>query len=171
MAEVTWRYTGGGILISVYFGIDSSAVYKIDNYFEDAYLPEWFDDEIVKQMVKDVDLSTVVSRQCITSPVLGQIPVSMLSGGVKALILLWKLDDIRIDLVACGENCMSWLSYIQAHKDIKVSMSGYDLTFVDDAGNDLPISGICENDNSEIENAADWREAMCMMAGDWNNRR
>lgn len=153
-------------MISVYFGDDKSAVLNIDEYFKHSYRREWFDDPIVQEMVKDVDSSTVVSSECINSPVLGQIPPVMLSGGVKALICLYKLDDFLVDLIVCGDNCEKWISWISQQKDIRVSMSGYDLTF-----KEYPISGVCENDNSIISNSKDWIHKMCAMAGEVENER
>ncbi len=44
----------------------------------------------VKEMIRAVDKSEVLSSHAIESPVLGIIPTSKLSGGVKALILVYK---------------------------------------------------------------------------------
>lgn len=98
----------------------------------------------VKDMIKDIDNSIVLSNQCIQSPVLGQIPPERLSSGVKTCIMLYKLDDFSPDLVVCGENCESWLSKIFRVKDCKVSMSGYDLTF-----RELAIEGVCIDKSAE----------------------
>lgn len=154
-------------MVSVYFGMDKNAILDIDDYFKNVYEPEWFDDPFVKEMVQDVDNSTVFSRYCIQSPVLGQIPPDMISGGVKACILLLKGDnEDLIDLIACGPNCEKWLSKIFSMKDVRVSMSGYDLSF-----KGFNVKGICENDGSEIKNSMDWVDKMCIMAGDPKNER
>lgn len=139
-------------MISVFFGIDDEADYMPDSTFEHTYCPEWFDDEDVRRMVLDIDKTTVQSRHCFLSPVLGQIPPHYLSGGVKGMIMLYKTDWYYPDLVNFGENCEEWLVWIFNHKDIvRVSCSGYDLTF-----RDMPIRGICENDGSQINNHIDW---------------
>lgn len=44
----------------------------------------------VKEMIRAVDKSEVLSSHAIESPVLGIIPTTRLSGGVKALILIYK---------------------------------------------------------------------------------
>ena len=67
----------------------------IDGYFNYNYEEEWFDNDLVKQMVKDVDKSDVISSECIKSPVLGQIPPMKLSGGVKVLIVLLYREKIK----------------------------------------------------------------------------
>lgn len=158
-------------MISVYFGNDTKAVVNIDAFFRHTYSQSWFDDDVVKQMVKDVDSSEVVSSHCIISPVLGQIAPEYLSGGVKTLICLWKMDDFLVDLITCGNNCCKWLSYIAMHKNIRVSMSGYELTFRDKDRNYYPISGICENDSTPIKDGRDWCNKMCLLAGEPENER
>ena len=152
-------------MVSVFFGKDRDAILNIDVYFNHTFEYEWLDDQFVRDMIKDIDNSIVLSNQCIQSPVLGQIPPEKLSGGVKACIIIYKLNEI-VDLVVCGENCEPWLSKIFELKDCRVSMSGYDLSF-----KDLPIRGICENDNSHIDNYKDWVDKMCDMVGEEENER
>lgn len=154
-------------MVSVYFGYDKSAILCVDTFFGNVYEYEWFDDPIVREMIRDIDHSTVLSSQCIQSPILGQIPPEMLSGGVKTCIMLYKMDNFLPDLTACGENCEKWLSYIFYTKElVRVTMSGHDLTF-----RGLPIHGICENDGSEIKDYHDWINKMFDMAGEEENER
>ncbi len=110
--------------------------------------------------MKDVDKSDLVDL-CVISPFLGQIPVTQLSGGVKALIFLLRgsdeeLESYPIDLMVCGENCQKWIIEIAKRRDIIVSCSTYDLIF-----KDLPIEAICLNDNSKINCWQDWRDKLC----------
>lgn len=153
-------------MISVYFGHDKEAILSVDAYFNNVFEYEWLDDPFVREMIKDIDKSEVLSNQCIQSPVLGQIPPEKLSGGVKTCIMLYKLDNFLVDLIVCGENCQKWLSKIFDIKDCRVTMSGYDLTF-----KGYKISGVCENDNSVINNCEDWIDKMCDMAGEIENER
>lgn len=90
--------------------------------FHALFNPEWMEDELVKNMVLDVDKSIVQSPYCIMSPVLGQIPPDMLSGGVKFLILMLK-TDLRLDLSKCGENCAKWVIEIAKHKDVEADLN------------------------------------------------
>jgi hypothetical protein len=155
-------------MVSVYFGIDRKSILNVDEYFNHTYEDEWLDDPLVKEMVKDIDNSDILSRYCIQSPVLGQIPPTMLSGGVKTLIMLYKGEEGFVpDLIVCGENCQKWLSKIFSLRGIiKVTMSGYDLNF-----NGLPIEGICENDGSKIKDSKDWTKKMLDMVGEEGNER
>ncbi len=138
-------------MLKVFFGYDKDAIRGIDTWFNHIYSPEWFDDEDVKQIVKDIDKSDVLSPYVVVSPVLGSIPVTQISGGAKTLIALLKMDESLIDLITIGPNCQEWLSKIAAKKDIEVTLSGYDIDF-----EGLPIEGICLNDNSEFHNSKEW---------------
>lgn len=151
-------------MIKVQFGFDKDCIRDIDLYFDNVYDDKWLDDDLVKNMISDVDSSQVASRQCIISPVLGQIPPERLSGGVKALICLYKLPEVYIDLIVCGSNCEKWIAEISSLKDIHVGMSGYDLTF-----DGLDIKGICLNDHSTIANAEEWTIKMCTFMEDNND--
>ena len=149
-------------MVSVFFGVDKKAILNIDSEFEDLFMEEWLDDPVVRQMIKDIDRSEVLSRRCIQSPVLGQIPPADLSGGVKACILMYKCnEDILLDLILCGENCQGWLSKLFQIKDVKVTLSGYTVSF---RGYD--VQGVCENDRSIISNSNDWAEKMCYWVGE-----
>ena len=97
-------------MLNIYFGYDTEAILSIDKYFNNTYDEDWLDDPFVKEMVLDVDRSEVLDKYCIQSPVLGQIPPEKLSGGVKALICMYKLDDFYVDLIVCGKNCEKWIS-------------------------------------------------------------
>ena len=58
------------------------------SYFKYDYEESWIIDPMVKEMIQDVDSSTVIDSGIIDSPVLGKIPPTALSGGVKTLILV-----------------------------------------------------------------------------------
>ena len=75
-------------------------LHSATKYFDAVYEPEWFDDQLVK----------VVSRNVIESPVLGQIPPQWLSGGVKGLILILKYPK-KLEYSSCifGGNCAKWI--------------------------------------------------------------
>lgn len=139
------------VVLSVFFGFDEKADVAPDEMFIHNYDEAWFDDEIVRKMVQDIDNTVVQSRYCMLSPVLGQIPPAMLSGGVLGLILLYKTEWYYPDLINYGENCEGWLSWIFESRDIvKVSCSGFDLQFLGG------IRGVCENDGTQIRNSDDW---------------
>ncbi len=90
------------------------------SYFDNVYEDEWIEDELVKEMIRDVDHSVVVSAHIIESPVLGAITPKELSGGVKVLILMLKDDSFIYNLSNCGNNCAKWVLKIAGMKDLTV---------------------------------------------------
>ena len=90
------------------------------SYFDNVYEDEWIEDPFVKEMIQDVDSSTVISAHIIESPSLGPITPKELSGGVKVLILMLKDDSFVYNLTNCGNNCAKWVLKIAEQKDLTV---------------------------------------------------
>lgn len=107
---------------------DKNYVFSPDTYFKYNYEEEWFADELVKQMIFDVDGSTVESAHAILSPVLGMIAPERLSGGVKALIIMYKEPTLIVNASACGDNCAKWILEIGKRQDITIRL-GYEMEF------------------------------------------
>ena len=76
----------------------------------------------VKEMIQDVDRSTVLDSGVIDSPVLGKIPPTGLSGGVKTLILVKFEKDKIFNASTCGDNCAKWLLKIAASQDRTINL-------------------------------------------------
>ena len=144
-------------MLAIYFGYDEDAILSVDTFFNNTYEDEWMDDPFVQRMIKAVDASDVESQHCIMSPVLGQIPPERLSGGVKALICLYMLDDFYTDLIVCGGNCEPFVPEIARQKDIKCSLSGYDILF---QGLQQPVR--CLNDGSIFTNLDQVFNEVCL---------
>ena len=83
---------------------------------------EWLLSEDVQRMIEDVDSSKVLSSSAIDSPVLGIIPPTSLSGGVKTLILIDKVPDKLFNASNCGDNCAKWLLEMGRKKDITINL-------------------------------------------------
>lgn len=82
----------------------------VTEYFPLIKEDEWFEDQLVKDMVLDVDQTTLVGTQMAMSPYFGSMPNSDLSGGVKGLIMIYKYPDEReYSSVIFGDNCVKWL--------------------------------------------------------------
>lgn len=103
-------------------------VFSPDTYFNYNFEEEWFEDEFVKEMVLDVDLSKVEAPHLISSPVLGLIAPERLSGGVKALIVMYKEPKLIVNASACGNNCAKWILKIGKKQDITIRL-GYEMEF------------------------------------------
>ncbi len=99
-----------------------NVVYNTSVYFKNTYQDEWITDEFSAAMIKDVDKSDVVGPHIIESPVLGAISPKELSGGVKALILIYKDKSKIFNASNCGDNCAKWLLKIGENKDVTINL-------------------------------------------------
>lgn len=109
-------------MLTIIYGDAENSIYNTNIYFKNTYEPEWFESELAKKMIKDVDDSDVLSGECINSPVLGQIPPERLSGGVKTLLLMLNEPDKIFNASTCGDNCAKWILEIGKMKDLTINL-------------------------------------------------
>lgn len=109
-------------MLTIIYGDESNCVYNTNVYFKNTYEPEWFETELAKQIVREVDDSEVLSSECIQSPVLGQIPPERLSGGVKTLLLILNEPEKIFNASTCGDNCAKWILEIGKQKELIVNL-------------------------------------------------
>lgn len=113
---------GDFVMLNIFYGDMSDAVYNTASYFKYDYEDEWIVDSFVKKMILDVDHSTVLDSGVIDSPVLGKIPPLALSGGVKTLILV-KFNTTKVfNASTCGDNCAKWLLKIAEKEDRTINL-------------------------------------------------
>lgn len=98
------------------------AVYNTAAYFKYDYEDNWIIDPFVEKMIQDVDRSTVLGSGVIDSPILGKIPPTGLSGGVKTLILVRFEKDKIFNVSTCGDNCAKWLLKIAETEDRTINL-------------------------------------------------
>ena len=109
-------------MLSIIYGDMQNSIYNTNVYFKNTYEPEWFESDLAKKIVKDIDNSDVLSEECINSPVLGQIPPERLSGGVKTLLLMLNEPDKIFNASTCGDNCAKWILEIGKQKDLTINL-------------------------------------------------
>ena len=110
-------------MLKIYIGEMEGVLHNVETYFKNQMDYAWLEDEQAKRIIEDVDQSIVESPQCINSRVLGQIPPTGLSGGTKALLLIWNLDDRIVNASNCGDNCAKWLLKFGKQKDITINLN------------------------------------------------
>lgn len=135
-------------MLHVFFGeyTKNNYIYDPDTFFNNQSKDEWLEDELSKEMIRDVDKSEVVGSHLIESSRLGPIPPLWLSGGVKTLILIANDDRYVFNASACGENCSKWLLEIGRRKDVLIRL-GYMMDFGDD-----PFEILIENTGLVVHN-------------------
>lgn len=109
-------------MLNIFFGDMQDAIYNTSAYFKYDYEDSWIVDSFVKKMIQDVDQSAVLDSGVIDSPVLGKIPPTGLSGGVKTLILVKFEKDKVFNASTCGDNCAKWLLKIAETEDRTINL-------------------------------------------------
>ena len=137
-------------MLTIIYGDAENSIYNTNVYFKNTYEPEWFESELAKKMIKDVDDSDVLSGECINSPVLGQIPPERLSGGVKTLLLMLNEPNKIFNASTCGDNCARWILEIGKMKDLTINLR-HMMSFGKDAEFDIRIENGGEIDHSMRE--------------------
>ncbi|HBA50683.1 MAG TPA: DUF4869 domain-containing protein [Lachnospiraceae bacterium] len=107
-------------MLKIWYESGTDYMKDAPSYFDNVYEDEWLEDAFVKEMIQDVDNSSVISAHIIESPILGAITPKDLSGGVKVLILMLKDDSFVYNLSNCGDNCAKWVLKIAEQKDLTV---------------------------------------------------
>lgn len=109
-------------MLNVYFGDMPDAIYNTALYFRNVYQDAWITDSMSREIILDVDMSTVVSANLIESPVLGPISPVMLSGGVKTLLLI-KHDKKQVfNASTCGDNCAKWILQLAEKRKLVINL-------------------------------------------------
>ena len=109
-------------MLHIKFGKINDVVYNTSLFFKHQYDPKWLEDEEVQQMIADIDKSKVLGGHAIESPVMGIIPPTSLSGGVKTLILIKEMPEQLFNASNCGDNCAGWLLRIGEEQDVTVNL-------------------------------------------------
>ena len=109
-------------MLNVFYGDMPNVIYNTAIYFKNTYENAWITDSLSREMIQDVDHSTVLDSGVIDSPVLGKIPPVQLSGGVKTLILIANEPDKVFDASTCGDNCAKWLLKIAENRDVTINL-------------------------------------------------
>lgn len=109
-------------MLHVFYGQMKEVIYNTSVYFKNTYEDEWLTDPFVKEMVLDVDKSVILGNAVIDSPVLGKIPPTSLSGGVKTLILMKFEPEKIMNASACGDNCAKWILKIAEKQELTINL-------------------------------------------------
>lgn len=84
-------------------------VYNTKIYFDNTYLDSWLEDAYSKRIIKSIDRATFLSPNAVNSKMLGVIPVTQISGGLKTLLLLQHDHSKIFNVSTCGDNCAKWV--------------------------------------------------------------
>lgn len=109
-------------MLNIFYGNMSEAIFNTSVYFKNVYEDDWITDPEAKEMILDVDKSTVLDGGVIDSPIMGKIVPTSLSGGVKTLILIKNEPDKIFNASTCGDNCAKWILKLAKEQDITINL-------------------------------------------------
>ena len=109
-------------MLNIFYGNMSEAIFNTSVYFKNVYEDDWITDPEAKEMILDVDKSTVLDGGVIDSPIMGKIVPTSLSGGVKTLILIKNEPDKIFNASTCGDNCAKWILKLPKEQDITINL-------------------------------------------------
>lgn len=109
-------------MLKIYYGNMPEAIFNTSVYFKNSYEDTWITNPVAKDMIFDIDKSTVLDSAVIDSPVLGKIPPLSLSGGVKTLILMQNERSKIFNASTCGNNCAKWILKLAEKEDLTINL-------------------------------------------------
>lgn len=109
-------------MLKIYLGDMPDVIYNTSLFFKNRYKKEWITNPTTMAMIQDIDSSKVLGNSAIESPVMGIIPPTSLSGGVKTLILIDNIPEKVFNASNCGDNCAAWLLKLGKKKDVTINL-------------------------------------------------
>lgn len=109
-------------MLNIFYGDMPEAIFNTSVYFKNMYEDGWITDPMAKKMILDIDKSQVLDGGVIDSPVMGKIPATSLSGGVKTLILMKNEPEKVFHASACGDNCAKWILELAKQQDLTINL-------------------------------------------------
>lgn len=110
-------------MLNIYFGQTEQAIYNTSVYFNNVYLDNWLEDDFSRKMIKSIDKAVVLSGQAVESKILGVIPVTKISGGLKTLLLIYHEPEKMFNASTCGDNCAKWILKIAKKLDRDITIN------------------------------------------------
>lgn len=110
------------MMLNIFFGSMPEAIFNTSVYFKNSCEDKWITDPLAREMILDIDKSTVLDGAVIDSPVMGKIAPTALSGGVKTLILIKNEPQKVFNASACGDNCAKWILKLAEKRDITINL-------------------------------------------------
>jgi hypothetical protein len=142
-------------MLTIHFGYLEEACKSSDSYFKGSFEEEWFDDPLVREMILDIDKSEVESFMRIKSPVFDYINYDGLSGGVKTLIMMYKLPGFIARSTAMGDNCAKWIIKISELVDCSMTFE-HGLVFGEGIFDYSPFRVYIDNFDITVNNIRDF---------------
>lgn len=111
-------------MLHLYIGESEKALRAPNNWFMNAFPREYLETPLAREIVQGIDKSVLESRNAVLSPYLGRVGIDKLSTGVRQTLIACFTDKV-VDLVHCGDNCLTYIKKRSVDKDIYVTTTRY----------------------------------------------
>lgn len=110
-------------MLNIWFdGFKHKCVTNPSKYFDIHKDKDWFNNDYVRRIIKDIDGVIAVKDEYMEEPIFGAMSPERLSSGCKALILLYIHPELNIYASRMGDNCAKYLIDMSKEKDITVTL-------------------------------------------------
>ena len=89
-------------------------------FFAEHKKPEWFEDEFVKRIIKEIDGAEVIFEEALKSRFGHGMSTDKLSTGSKTLICIYYYRDLTFYGTLMGDNCYPLLFEMAKDSDIRI---------------------------------------------------
>ena len=144
-------------MLNIVFGRENLEEFELDArlIFRRNKKPEWFQDEFVRQFLKEIDGTTVLFEEALLDYKGRGISTEMISTGCKTLCCIYFLDGWFYGSLL-GDNCVPFLLKIAKKKDVNIMLEHYmDIPDGDFISNDIRVNG------SRV-NVEEYEDAYCL---------
>lgn len=130
-------------MLNIVFGRENLEEFELDArlIFRRNKKPEWFQDEFVRQFLKEIDGTIVLFEEALLDYKGRGISTEMISTGCKTLCCIYFLDGWFYGSLL-GDNCVPFLLKIAEKKDVSIMLEHYmDIPDEDFISNDIRVNG------------------------------
>jgi hypothetical protein len=152
-------------MLHIWLGYCRLSTYQPDKMFPIIYKDEWFEDELVKEMVLDIDKTVVVNYKKSFDYLGDPMNTLDISGGAKCLIMMYKIPNLLISGNHMGDNCAKWIIKLGQMQDCYMTLS-YDMAFHDDICSKEEFNCIIMNNNQIIRTFSEFFDVYCTLPRD-----
>lgn len=104
-------------MLYIHLSYPDNCITAVDYYFDRHKRKDWFNNQMVKDIIFGIDKTIAVKDEYLESPIFGGMSPDRLSTGCKATILLY-VQDRPVYISCCGDNCAKYIENIGRSKDI-----------------------------------------------------
>lgn len=122
---------------------------EVNGYFNSHKKRDWFNSELVKKIIKDIDNTVAVKDEYMESSTFGGMSPDRLSGGCKVVILMY-IQDRPVYATKCGDNCSKSILEVAKVKDITIYLKHCLLGWGDNCDITFLESGKVVHNDSEF---------------------